>query len=115
MLNSTARTRSLERISSTACLILAASEPPPASRKFAGLPARLGDHVERRHHKARAVAEDADVPVERHVLHALFFGAALDRILVLDVREPLVLGVAVERVAVERDLRVERLDLRAPA
>ena len=74
MLNSTALTASLERISSTACLISSASEPPPASRKLAGLPARLGDDVERRHHQPGAVAEDADVAVELDVLHALLLG-----------------------------------------
>ena len=38
MLNSTAVTFSLERITSTACVIASAFEPPPASRKFAGEP-----------------------------------------------------------------------------
>ena len=40
-----------------------------------------------------------------------FLGAALDRVFVLAVARALVLRVAVQRVAVERDLRVERLDL----
>ncbi len=111
MLNSTALTASLARIRSTACLIFSALEPPPASRKLAGAPARLGDDVERGHDQAGAVAEDADVAVELDVLDALLLGAALDRVFVLAVGERLVLGVAVERVAVEGDLRVERLDL----
>ena len=38
MLNSTARTLSSERITSTALVIASAFEPPPASRKFAGWP-----------------------------------------------------------------------------
>jgi hypothetical protein len=38
MLNSTAVTFSSERITSTASTIASALEPPPASRKFAGLP-----------------------------------------------------------------------------
>ena len=76
-----------------------------------GRAARLGDDVERRHHQAGAVAEDADVAVELDVLDALFLGAPLDRVFVLAVRQRLVLRMAVQRVAVERDLRVERLDL----
>ena len=38
MLKSTAFTFSSERITSTALVIASAFEPPPASRKFAGLP-----------------------------------------------------------------------------
>ncbi len=38
MLNSTALTLSSERITSTALVIASALEPPPASRKLAGLP-----------------------------------------------------------------------------
>ena len=38
MLNRTALTFSLERITSTALVIASAFEPPPASRKFAGSP-----------------------------------------------------------------------------
>ncbi len=75
-----------------------------------GRAAGLRDDVERRHHEPGAVAEDADVAVELDELHALFLGAAFERVFVLLVGEPLVLGVAVERVAVERDLRVKRLD-----
>ncbi len=111
MLNRTALTAVLARIRSTACLIVSALDPPPASRKLAGEPAGLGDDVQRRHDEARAVAEDADVAVELDVLDALLLGPALERVFVLAVGERLVLGVAVERVAVERDLRVERLDL----
>jgi hypothetical protein len=38
MLNSTAVTFASERMTSTAWVIASALEPPPASRKFAGLP-----------------------------------------------------------------------------
>ena len=50
-----------------------------------GRAARLGDDVQRRHHQARAVAEDADVAVELDVLDALFLGSTLDRVFVLAV------------------------------
>ena len=75
------------------------------------LAAGLGDDVEGAHHQPGAVAEDPDVAVELDVLHALLLRAALDRVFVLLVGQLLVLGVAVQRVVVERDLRVERLDL----
>ncbi len=45
--------------------------------------AGLGDDVERRHHETGAVAEDADVAVELDELHALFLGAAFERVFVL--------------------------------
>src|SRR5215470_11420427 len=39
--------------------------------------ARVGDHVERRHHKAGAVADDADLPVEFDVVEVLRPGPGL--------------------------------------
>ena len=111
MLNSTALTASLARISSHRLLDLLRVRAAAGVEEVRRRAARLGDHVERRHDQAGAVAEDADVAVELDVLDALLLGAALDRVFVLGVRELLVLGVAVERVPVQRDLRVERLHL----
>ena len=86
-------------------------EPPPASRKFAGRAAGLGDHVERGHHEPGAVAEDADVAVELDEGQAALAGHPLLLVLGGDVAQRGVVGVAEERVVVERDLRVERRDL----
>ena len=76
-----------------------------------GLAARLGDDVERRHAEAGAVAEDADVAAELDVGEALLLGHRLLRVLGGLVGELGELGVAEERVAVDRRLRVERDDL----
>src|SRR3954453_255384 len=76
-----------------------------------GLPADLGDDVERRHHEPGAVAEDPDVAVELDVGQAALLGHLLLRILRRRVAQGRVLGVAEQRVAVERDLRVERPQL----
>src|SRR4051794_32822675 len=78
-----------------------------------GCAARLGDDVEGRHAKAGAIAEDADVAVELDVGDALLLGHRLLRVLggaVVQLRE---VGMAEHRVAVDRDLRVERHDLAA--
>ena len=75
-----------------------------------GLAARLGDDVERRHAEPGAVAEDADVAAELDVGEALLLGHRLLRVLGRLVGELGELGVAVERVAVDRRLRVERDD-----
>ena len=115
MLNSTAFTFGLERITSTALVIASALEPPPASRKLAGSPPALLDDVERRHDEPGAVAEDADVAVELDVGEAPLLGHLLLRILGRGVAQLRVLRVTEERVAVERDLRVERSDAGDPA
>ena len=81
MLNSTALTFGSERITSTALVIASAFEPPPASRKFAGRAAGLGDDVERAHHEPGAVAEDADVAVELDVGQAALVRHLLLRVL----------------------------------
>ena len=73
-----------------------------------GLAARLGDDVERAHHEAGAVAEDADVAVELDVGQPALLGHALLRVLGARVAQLGVVGVAEQRVVVERDLRVER-------
>ena len=73
-----------------------------------GLAAGLGDDVERRHHEPGAVAEDADVAVELDVGEAALLGHLLLRVLAAGVAQLGVLGMAEQRVAVERDLRVER-------
>src|SRR5215472_3969589 len=69
--------------------------------------ARVGDHVERGHHEASAVADDADLPVELDVVEVLGLGPGLDRVSRAGVGESLV--VLPERgVVVERDLAVDR-------
>ena len=111
MLNSTALTFGLERITSTACgdrLGLRAAAGVEEVRRLA---AGLGDDVERRHHEPGAVAEDADVAVELDVGQPALLGHLLLRVLGAGVAQRGVVGVAEERVVVERDLRVERHDL----
>ena len=108
-------TLSLERITSTALVIASAFEPPPASRKFGGRAAVLGDDVQRAHDQAGAVAEDADVAVELDVGQPALVGHLLLRVLGARVAQLGVLRVAEERVVVERDLRVERGDASARA
>ena len=110
-LNSTARTFGSDRMTSTAAAIVSAFAPPPASRKFAGEPPACVDDVERAHDEARAVAEDADVAVELDVRQAALGGHRLLLVDRADVRQRRVLGVAEQRVVVERDLRVQRDDL----
>ena len=80
-----------------------------------GLAAGLGDDVERRHAEAGAVGEDADVAAELDVGEALLLRHRLLRVLGGLVGELGELGVAEERVAVDRHLRVERDDLRGRA
>ena len=99
-------------MTSTALVIASAFEPPPASRKLAGRAAGLGDDVERAHDEPGAVAEDADVAVELDVGQAALLGHLLLRVLAGGVAQLGVVGVAEERVVVERDLGVERLDAR---
>ena len=71
-------------------------------------PARLGDHVERRHDQPGAVAEDADVAVELHVGEPALLRHALLRVLRRGVAQRGDVRVAVEGVVVDRDLGVER-------
>ena len=111
MLNSTALTFGSERITSTALVIASAFEPPPASRKFAGAPPAWATTSSVRHHEPGAVAEDADVAVELDVGQAALLGHLLLRVLAAGVAQLGVVGVAEERVVVERDLGVERRDL----
>jgi hypothetical protein len=66
-----------------------------------GRSAGLGDDIERRHDQTGPVAEDADVAVEFDVLQALVLRPALQRVFVLAIGKRLVIGVAVQRVAVE--------------
>ena len=108
MLNRIAVTFGSEVITSSASTIASAFEPPPASRKLAGLAARLGDDVERRHAEAGAVSEDADVAAELDVGEALLLGHRLLGVLGRPVGKLGELGMAKERVVVDRRLRVER-------
>ena len=69
------------------------------------------DHVERRHDEAGSVAEDPDLAVELHVGDALLArGAFLGRVR-LEVAHLRDVRMLVERVVVDRELRVERFDL----
>ena len=76
-----------------------------------GLAAVLSHHVEGRHDEPRAVAEDADVAVERDVGQPALLGHLLLRVLGRGVAQLGVVGVAHERVVVERHLGVERAHL----
>ena len=71
---------------------------------------RFGDDVERRHRQPGAVGEDADVAVELDVGESALLGHPLLRILLGGIAQLGVGGVAEQRVVIERDLRVERLD-----
>ena len=73
--------------------------------------ADLVDDVERRHGEPGAVGDDADRPVEADVLQVLLLGQLLALVEFLGGAERLPLGVAERGVAVEGDLRVERVHL----
>ena len=108
MLNSTALTFSSERITSTALDDRLGLRAAAGVEEVRGRAAGLGDDVERRHHEPGAVAEDADVAVELHVGQPALLRHLLLRVLGARVAQRGGVGVAEERVAVERDLRVER-------
>ena len=74
-------------------------------------PAGERDHVERRHDEPGAVAEDADLAVELHVGDALLARGALLGRVGLEVAHLRDVRMLVERVVVDRELRVERLHL----
>ena len=76
--------------------------------------ADLVDDVERGHDEPGAVPEDADLAVELHVGDALLAREALARVGRLDVAHLGDVRVPVERVVVDRELRVERLAPRRP-
>ena len=108
MLNSTAVTFGSERITSTAAVIASAFDAAAGVEEVRRRAAVLRDDVERRHHEAGAVAEDADVAVELDVGQVALLRHPLLRVLAREVAQRGVLGMAVERVVVERHLRVER-------
>ena len=93
--------------------IASAFEPPPASRKFAGSPPACATTSSVDITRPGAVAEDADVAVELHVGEPALLRHLLLRVLGADVAERRRVRVAVERVAVDGELRVERDDLAA--
>ena len=76
-----------------------------------GRAADLVDDVERRHGEPGAVGDDADRAVEADVLQVLLLGELLALVEFLGGAERLPLGVAERGVAVEGDLRVERVHL----
>ena len=82
----------------------------PDIQEVRGLGAGLRHDVQRRHHQPRAVADDPDLAVELHVLQAGVPGAGLDRVDGERRAELLEIGVAPQRVVVDRDLRVQRHD-----
>jgi hypothetical protein len=73
--------------------------------------ARLGDHVQRGHDQPGSVAEDPDIAVQLDVGETALLGHLLLRILVGQVSKLGVVGVAEQRVVVERHLGIQRLDL----
>ncbi len=72
---------------------------------------RVGDDVERRHHQARAVADDADLAVELDVVEVVLLCLELERICGVLVLELGVAGLPEVGVGVQGDLAVERQDL----
>ena len=68
-------------------------------------------HVQRRHHQARAVADDADLAVELDVVEVVLLGLELQRIGGVAVLELGVVGMPEVGVGVEGDLAVQREDL----
>src|SRR5690625_254293 len=71
----------------------------------------VGDDVERRHDEPCAVADDADLAVELHVVEVELLRLELERVLRVDVTQLRVALMAELRVLVERDLAVERDDV----
>ena len=69
------------------------------------------DGVHRGHRQAGAVDQAADVAVERDVAEVELAGLDLGRVFLVEVAVGDDLGVAVERVAVEVELRVQGLDV----
>ena len=69
------------------------------------------DHVDRRHRQPGAVAEDADLAVELDVGDVLLARERLERVGRVRVAHLRDVGVPVERVVVDGELRVERLHL----
>ena len=76
-----------------------------------GPAAREGDDVDGRHRQPGAVAEHADLAVELDVRDVLLAGERLERVGGVEVAHLGDVGMAVERVVVDRELRVERLHL----
>ena len=111
MLNSTAVTFSLERITSTALRDRLGVGAAAGVEEVRRLAARVLDDVQRAHDQAGAVAEDADVAVELDVGEVPLAGHLLLRVLVGHVAQRRVVRMAEQRVVVERDLGVERRDL----
>src|SRR2546423_1815956 len=72
--------------------------------------ARVGHHVERGHHQAGTVADDADRTVELDVVEVALLGPLLQRVHRGPVGQGLVVGVPEGRVLVEGDLRVQQQD-----
>ena len=73
--------------------------------------AGVGDHVQRRHDQAGAVADDADLTVELDVVEVVLLGLELQRIGRVTILELRVAGLTEVGVAVEGDLAVQRQDL----
>ena len=100
------RVITVERVDD-ALSVAAAAEVAEVRRPAAG----ERDDVDGRHREARAVAEHPDLAVELHVGHALLPCERLERVGGLDVAHLGDVRVAIERVVVDGELRVERPDL----
>ena len=111
MLISTAFTFVSESRMRNAFLTCSALAPPPTSRKLAGTAARVLDDVHGGHRQARAVHHAADVAVELDVVQAELRGFHFERILFVQIAQLDQILVAEQRVVVEVDLGVERVDL----
>jgi hypothetical protein len=93
----------LERVDDT-LRVAAAAEVAEIRRPAA----REGDDVHRRHRQACPVAEHADLAVQLHVCHVLLPRERFERIGGIDVTHLRDVGMAVERVVVDREFGVER-------
>ena len=100
-----------ESASTTPC----ASPPPPRSQKFAGRPPAKVTTSTVDIVSPAPLPEHADLAVELHVRHVLLARERLERVGGLDVPHLRDLGMPVERVVVDGELRVERLAPRRPA
>ena len=111
ILISTAFTCGSESRMRKAFLICSALAPPPTSRKLAGTAAGVLDDVHGGHGEARAVHHAGDGAVQLDVVQAELRGFHFQRVFFVQVAQFEQILVAEQRVVVEIDLGVERVNL----
>ena len=111
MLKKIERTWSSRVITSSASTTPWASPPPPRSQKFAGRPPATTTTSTVDIDSPAPLPRIPDLAVELDVGDALLAGERLERVGRLDVAHLGDVGVAEERVVVDRELGVERADL----